>query len=71
MIIDDDEDVHSTTTFALGNRNAAPPAGIRARLFGRPGASAKHESDIAVILLDVVMEQDDAGLHWCATSAKP
>jgi hypothetical protein len=38
MIVDDDADVHSTTTFALGNLDMQGAAGIPARLFGRPGA---------------------------------
>jgi diguanylate cyclase (GGDEF)-like protein len=65
MIVDDDADVHATTTFALGSL----------RLHGRKleflhaysGAEAREllerERDIAVVLLDVVMEEADAGLH--------
>jgi hypothetical protein len=44
--------------------SAGPSARIPARLFGRPRrANCSTRTDIAVILLDVVMEQDDAGLH--------
>ena len=65
MIIDDDEDVHSTTTFALGNLEMQhrPLEFVHAYSAAQARELLKHESDIAVILLDVVMEQDDAGLH--------
>jgi diguanylate cyclase (GGDEF)-like protein len=67
MIVDDDddEDVHSTTTFALGNLDMQhrPLQFVHAYSAGEARAMLRHESDIAVILLDVVMEQDDAGLH--------
>jgi diguanylate cyclase (GGDEF)-like protein len=65
MIIDDDEDVHSTTTFALGNLDMQhrPLEFVHAYSAGQARELLKHETDIAVILLDVVMEQDDAGLH--------
>ena len=65
MIIDDDEDVHSTTTFALGNLDMQqrPLEFVHAYSAGQARELLKHESEIAVILLDVVMEQDDAGLH--------
>jgi diguanylate cyclase (GGDEF)-like protein len=65
LIVDDDADVHTTTTFALGGLE----------LLGRPleflhaysAAEAREVlarvSGIAVVLLDVVMEQPDAGLH--------
>ena len=65
LVVDDDADVHSTTTFALRSLE----------VLGRPleflhAYSAFHarellarEPDIAVVLLDVVMEQPDAGLH--------
>ena len=65
MIIDDDEDVHSTTTFALGNLDMQhrPLEFVHAYSAGQAREMLKHEQEIAVILLDVVMEQDDAGLH--------
>jgi diguanylate cyclase len=65
MIVDDDADVHSTTTFALGSLEVhgrtleflhAYSAAQAVELLGR-------EDDIAVVLLDVVMEEADAGLH--------
>ena len=65
MIIDDDEDVHSTTTFALGNLDMQhrPLEFVHAYSAGQARELLRHEPEIAVILLDVVMEQDDAGLH--------
>ncbi len=65
MIIDDDEDVHSTTTFALGNLDMQhrPLEFVHAYSASQARELLKDEAEIAVILLDVVMEQDDAGLH--------
>ncbi len=65
MIVDDDEDVHSTTTFALGNLDMQhrPLEFVHAYSADEAREMLRHERDIAVILLDVVMEQDDAGLH--------
>ena len=65
MIVDDDEDVHSTTTFALGNLDMQhrPLEFVHAYSAGQAREMLRRETDIAVILLDVVMEQDDAGLH--------
>ena len=65
MIVDDDEDVHSTTTFALGNLDMQhrPLEFVHAYSAAQARDLLQTETDIAVILLDVVMEQDDAGLH--------
>ena len=65
MIVDDDQDVHSTTTFALADLDMQqrPLEFLHAYSAGQARELLKHEQDIAVILLDVVMEQDDAGLH--------
>ncbi|SEN89389.1 diguanylate cyclase (GGDEF) domain-containing protein [Duganella sp. CF517] len=65
MIVDDDEDVHSTTTFALGNLDMQhrPLEFVHAYSASQARDMLAHEREIAVILLDVVMEQDDAGLH--------
>jgi diguanylate cyclase (GGDEF)-like protein len=65
MIVDDDADVHSTTTFALGNLEVH---GRRLEFLHAASAAEARElleqhADIAVILLDVVMEEADAGLH--------
>ncbi|MFZ6658830.1 GGDEF/EAL domain-containing response regulator [Undibacterium sp. TJN19] len=65
MIIDDDPDVHSATTFALGSLEIQHRA--LSFLHAYSAAEAREilqkESDIAIILLDVVMEQEDAGLQ--------
>lgn len=65
MIIDDDADVHAATTFALGNieMQHRPLQFLHAYSAAEARELLKFESDIAVILLDVVMEQDDAGLQ--------
>ena len=69
MVIDDEPDVHRATTFAL--------SGVK--ILGRPleflhAYSASEaielltrERDIAVVLLDVVMESEDAGLALVKT----
>ena len=64
MIIDDDADVHSATTFALGNLEMQnrPLEFLHAYSAAEARELLKEEQDIAVILLDVVMEQEDAGL---------
>jgi diguanylate cyclase (GGDEF)-like protein len=64
MIIDDDPDVHSATMFALGNLEIQNRS--LSFLHAYSSSEAREilaiEHDIAVILLDVVMEQEDAGL---------
>ena len=69
LVIDDEPDVHRATTFAL--------AGVK--ILGRPlqflhaysAAEAtqllRTESEVAVVLLDVVMEREDAGLALVKT----
>jgi diguanylate cyclase (GGDEF)-like protein len=65
LIVDDDEDVHTTTTFALGNleMQQRPLQFLHAYSAAEARALLAREKDIAVVLLDVVMEEDDAGLH--------
>jgi diguanylate cyclase (GGDEF)-like protein len=65
MIVDDDADVHTTTTFALANleMQGRPLEFVHAYSAAEARALLEHETGLAVILLDVVMEQDDAGLH--------
>lgn len=65
LVVDDDEDVHQATVFALRD----------ASILGRPleflhaysGSGAmellRQTDDVALILLDVVMETEDAGLN--------
>ncbi|WP_026354182.1 GGDEF/EAL domain-containing response regulator [Massilia niastensis] len=65
LVVDDDADVHSTTTFALGNveMQGRPLAFLHAYSAEEAFALLGRERDIAVVLLDVVMERADAGLH--------
>jgi len=65
LIVDDDADVHSTTTFALGalEMHGRPLEFLHAYSAAQAVALLEREHDIAVILLDVIMEQADAGLH--------
>ena len=65
LVVDDDRDVHITTEFALGSERFNG-RGLR---FQHAYTAAEAETllaqpnDVAVILLDVVMESDDAGLR--------
>ncbi|MGZ5787701.1 MAG: DUF3369 domain-containing protein, partial [Ramlibacter sp.] len=65
MIVDDDSDVHTTTTFALSNMEmqGRPLEFVHAHSAAEARGLLERETDLAVILLDVVMEQADAGLH--------
>ncbi|MDO9192502.1 MAG: EAL domain-containing protein [Undibacterium sp.] len=65
MIIDDDPDVHSATTFALGSLEIQhrPLSFLHAYSAAEARDILSNETDIAIILLDVVMEQEDAGLQ--------
>jgi diguanylate cyclase len=65
MIVDDDSDVHTTTTFALANLEMQGRAleFVHAYSAAQAQAMLEHDNNVAVILLDVVMEQADAGLH--------
>lgn len=65
MVIDDDEDVHSATRFALGSLEMQhrPLEFVHAYSAREAREILKNEQEIAVILLDVVMEADDAGLQ--------
>jgi len=65
MIIDDDADVHSATTFALGNVEIQnrPLAFLHAYSAQQARDILAQQPDVAVILLDVVMEQQDEGLQ--------
>ncbi|OWW18958.1 EAL domain-containing protein [Noviherbaspirillum denitrificans] len=65
MIVDDDTDVHSATTFALSNLEMQhrPLEFVHAYSAAEARELLAQEDDIAVILLDVVMEQEDSGLQ--------
>ncbi|SFC79230.1 putative bifunctional diguanylate cyclase/phosphodiesterase [Massilia yuzhufengensis] len=65
LVVDDDADVHSTTIFALKNveMQGRPLEFLHAYTALEARAMLEREPDIAVILLDVVMERPDAGLQ--------
>ncbi len=65
MIVDDDADVHSATVFALANVEMLhrPLEFLHAYTAAQAREILAHEQNIAVILLDVVMERQDAGLQ--------
>ncbi len=65
LIVDDDSDVHSATMFALGNleMQQRPLEFLHAYSATEARSLLAREKDIAVILLDVVMEQGDSGLQ--------
>jgi len=65
LIVDDDVDVHSATTFALSNLQVQgrPLHFLHAFSAVQARQMVVTEPDIAVILLDVVMEQEDSGLQ--------
>lgn len=69
LIIDDEPDVHRATTFALSgvkilNRSLQF---LHAYSASEADRILRTESDIAVVLLDVVMEREDAGLALIKT----
>jgi signal transduction histidine kinase len=63
-IVDDDEAVHEGTRFALRHFrfDGRPIEMIGARSAAEGLTLLRHHADTAVVLLDVVMESDDAGL---------
>lgn len=65
LIVDDDADVHTATTFALRNleMQQRPLEFLHAYSAAEARDLLRQQADIAVILLDVVMEQDDSGLQ--------
>lgn len=65
LVVDDDADVHSTTTFALKNveMQGRPLEFLHAYSARAARIILEQQPDIAVILLDVVMERPDAGLQ--------
>jgi CheY-like chemotaxis protein len=60
-IVDDDEDVHRSTRFATANHH--PVARSLSLLQSRNPPAVPTLSNVAVILLDVVMETEHAGLE--------
>ena len=65
MIVDDDHDVHLATTLALDHleMQKRPLSFLHAYSAAQSRELLAQETDIAVILLDVVMETEDAGLQ--------
>ncbi|MDQ8023845.1 MAG: EAL domain-containing protein [Moraxellaceae bacterium] len=65
LIVDDDPDVHTTTTFALRGTQVLgrPLQFMHANSAQEACAIFERDRDIAVVLLDVVMEQEDSGLQ--------
>lgn len=68
LIIDDEKDVHSATTFALRNTEVVgrPLEFMHAASAREARETLASHDDIAVILLDVVMETPNAGLDLVA-----
>ena len=64
LVVDDDPQVHAATRFALTGLTILdrPLELIHAHSAAKAVAELKRESDIGVILLDVVMETPSAGL---------
>lgn len=69
VIIDDEPDVHQTTELAVGDAIVLgrPLQFLHAYSAAEGKALLTREHDIAVILLDVVMEAPDAGLRMVET----
>lgn len=69
MIIDDEPDVHRATTFALAGVKILGRSlqFLHAYSAAEATQQLRTESDVAVILLDVVMEREDAGLALVKT----
>ncbi|SUS03385.1 conserved hypothetical protein [uncultured Defluviicoccus sp.] len=66
LVVDDDPEVHAVTRFVLGNTEllGRPLDLLEARSSREAQTELLHHSDIAVILLDVVMEEHDSGLKF-------
>lgn len=69
LVVDDDQFVHDVTTMLLGDvRFRDRPLDLIPAFSGiEAEAILRRRSDIALILLDVVMETDDAGLRLVRT----
>lgn len=65
LVVDDDKEVHESTHFALKNIDilGKPVELIHAYNAAETLAALKHNNDIALLLLDVVMEEEDTGLR--------
>lgn len=69
MVIDDEPDVHRATTFALSGVKILGRRLEFVHAYSAEEATEllRKEQDIAVVLLDVVMEREDAGLKLVKT----
>ncbi len=69
LLVDDEPDVHRATTFALAGLRILGKnlEFLHAHRADEASALLQREKDIAVVLLDVVMEREDAGLHLVRT----
>ena len=65
MLVDDDPDVHQATVFAVGQRQFAgrPLEFLHAYSAAQASDMLRHQKDLAIVLLDVVMESESAGLQ--------
>jgi signal transduction histidine kinase/DNA-binding response OmpR family regulator len=65
MIVDDEEEVHQVTEVALIDVRfkGRPIAFLHAYSAAQARGTLARETDVAIVLLDVVMEEDDAGLQ--------
>ena len=73
LICDDDQEIHTVTELALrGFRLEDRPLQFVHAYTGAEGVeAARSHPDLALILMDVVMESDDAGLRApCRRSAR-
>ncbi len=69
MVVDDEPDVHRATTFALSGVKilGRPLEFLHAYSATEAAELLRTEHDVAVVLLDVVMEREDAGLALVKT----
>ena len=69
MVIDDEPDVHRATTFALSGVKilGRPLQFLHAYSAAEATKLLRTEQEVAVVLLDVVMEREDAGLALVKT----
>ncbi len=65
LVVDDEEDVHRITELALDDYTFEKRKVVLLKAFSSKQAKEifENEDDIALVLLDVVMEQDNAGLN--------
>ena len=65
LVVDDDEDIHKVTQLAVSSFTVlGRPLRLLSAYTGREAVELmRRETDIALILMDVVMESDHAGLE--------